>query len=97
MNFDENKLRRELLAIGIVSYCEQRSLIDVAKQCFIKYGFAMGGAGLVMGSSIGSVTVPIIGSIPGSVAGFLAGAASGTAICVGANYGVKNELQKLLN
>ncbi len=92
---DRNKFAQDLMAIGIVSYREQESLWRIAQRCAKTTGLAMGGAGAVMGTAAGSVTLPVVGAVPGYVAGFLAGLAGGTITCTIANRSLAPQLREL--
>jgi uncharacterized membrane protein len=86
---------RELMTIGIVSYREQETLWKISERCAKETGSPMAVAGFIWGLDVGTVTLPVIGTISGAAAGALAGLFSGTVSCVMLNYSVRNELRSL--
>lgn len=78
------KFRHELVSIGIISYNEQERLWDIAKRC-VKMGIPTAGAGAVLGAQLGTVALPLIGTISSSAAGALAGLFLGTLMCTSLN------------
>lgn len=75
---------------------EEATVFDIARRCAAHAGLPLGVAVGVASAGAGTVTLPGIGTISGALAGFLAGATSGTAICIMANYGVREELSNLV-
>ena len=92
-----DNIRREMLKMGIVSYDEQATLWDIAKKCSRTMGVTAAGGGMVLGASVGMVTVPGVGSVPGAVVGLLAGFVTGTAACTAVNVRHRDALRSLLN
>jgi uncharacterized membrane protein len=92
MDANFKKLMEEM---GIVRYNEQDNLWKIAKHCAATAGIPLAGAGAVLGSSAGTVAVPVVGTISGAAAGALAGLFAGTVGCTMLNYSVRNEIKKL--
>ena len=97
MDETTDDFRREMLKLGIISYREQDTVWDIAKKCARTIGVPAAGAGLVMGSGAGAVTVPGIGAVPGALFGLLAGFGAGTLGCTAVNVRYRNDLRKLLD
>ncbi|MEE4206469.1 MAG: hypothetical protein V2I39_09255 [Erythrobacter sp.] len=89
------EMRAKLIEIGIISYKEQETILQIARRCAKTSGLPMAGAGAVLGMKAGTVALPGIGTVSGATAGFLGGLASGTASCVGLNLAARNELKAL--
>ena len=86
---------QELMSIGIVSYREHETLWNVGQRCARTTGIPLAGAGALMGSQAGTVTLPVVGTVSGAAAGALVGLVSGTASCMMLNYSVREELRAL--
>ena len=97
MSEPTDDFRREILKLGIISYDEQDKVWDIAKKCARTAGIPTAGAGLVLGSSTGAVTVPGVGAVPGAIVGMLAGFVTGTAACTAVNVRQRGALRELLN
>jgi hypothetical protein len=93
----DHQFRRELMSIGILSFREQDTLWNIAGRCAKTAGVPLAGAGLVLGTQIGKVTIPGVGAVPGAVAGALAGLFSGTVSCVMLNTSLRSQLRALVN
>jgi hypothetical protein len=91
----DQKFVAEMLAHGKVSYREQETLWSIAQRCARTAGVPTAGAGFLLGTQMGVVTVPGIGAIPGAVAGALAGLVGGTLSCTMLNLSVRNQLRAL--
>lgn len=78
-------LRSQLLAIGIVSYDEQETIIDIARRCS-RFGAVTGAGWAVLGA-------PALA--PGVMAGFLSGFLAGTATCTALNFAAREQLKQL--
>ncbi|WP_460952112.1 hypothetical protein [Spirosoma daeguense] len=87
---------RELMGIGILSYREHQTLWQIAKRCAATTGVTAATPMAILGTQIGSVIIPGVGSIPGTVAGALAGLVSGTISCTMLNVAAQNELKNTL-
>lgn len=96
MQVNEQQFAKEIAKYGYFSTQEHATLLDVAKRCARISGLPMASAVGVVGAKAGSVTVPGVGAVPGWVAGVLAGLITGTGMCLSVQYGLKEELQKLL-
>jgi len=81
----EFELRRQLMGIGIISYKEQETVMDIARRCST-FGAVTGGAWAVLGA-------PALA--PGMLAGFLSGFLTGTATCTALNLAAREQLGRL--
>jgi hypothetical protein len=86
---------REMMSLGILSYREQETLWQLARRCAATVGIPMAGSLSLLGTKMGTVTLPGVGTVSGAVAGALAGMAAGTTVCMGLNASVKSELRAL--
>lgn len=80
----------------MLSLSDQENFLDIAGRCFRHAGIRMGGGVGLMTSGAGAVMVPGVGAVPGWLLGFIAGAISGTGMCVMMNYGMREEIVKLV-
>jgi hypothetical protein len=87
--------RKELMAIGIVSYSAQETLLDIAERCAYTTGIPLGGSFGALGAAAGMVTVPGVGEVPGWAVGFLVGLLAGTLTCTSLNYSAQEQLKDL--
>ena len=91
------QFQRDLMSIGIVSYREQETLWDIAQRCARTVGVPLAGTGFLIGTQIGTVVIPGVGTVAGEIAGTLAGLAGGTIMCVTVNESLRSQLRALAN
>jgi len=92
---DAKDFRKELMAIGIVSFSDQETLLDIARRCAYTTGIPLGGTFGTVGAAAGMLAVPGVGEVPGWAVGFLAGLLTGTLTCTSLNDSARRQLKDL--
>lgn len=85
----------KLIEIGIISYKEQETLLEILRRCAKTTGLPLAGFAAVATVKSGVIAVPGVGTVAAPLVAAAAGLIVGTTACTALNLTMREELRKL--